>query len=160
MTKALARRLILAALVAPALLVPISSPARPTARAARGCAEVYWRSLRNGDQRCPYTHSILSDLYWRLHWHSWNSSTAYGIGVWVSRNAICNPQGQGCRDQRGPLRVRLTRPRNCPDGRTIFTRISIIAFDVGPDGRRVNSRSQWSYACIPRDGTGDGIAGG
>jgi hypothetical protein len=124
MTKAVARRLMLAALVASALVAPIASPARPTARATRGCAAVYWRSLRNGDQRCPYTHSILSDVYWRLHWHSWNSSTAYGIGVWVGRNAICNPHG--CRDQRAPLRVRLTRPRDCPDGTTIFTRISSI----------------------------------
>jgi hypothetical protein len=107
MTKAVAGRLILAALVTSALVVPVASPARPTARATRGCADVYWRSLRNGDQRCPYTHSILSDVYWRIRWHSWSNSTAYGIGVWVGRNAICDLNG--CRDQRGPLRVRLTR---------------------------------------------------
>lgn len=154
------RRLLLVTAVAaaiPAVSTAASTSSRPTARTSRGCARVYWRSLRNGDQRCPYTHSILSDLSWRLHWRSWNGHSAYGVGVSVARNAICN--SHGCHDQRDPLRVRLTRPRDCPDGTTIWTRINAAGSEL-INGRRVESSSQWSYACTPRLGSGGGVAGG
>src|SRR5664280_1108325 len=47
-------------------------------------ARVLGRAVRNGNQRCPRTHSILSDIFWgRLHWTKWGSSGAAGYGVEV-----------------------------------------------------------------------------
>ena len=35
-----------------------------SAAAVHPCGRVYWRSLRDGDQRCPGTHSMISDWRW------------------------------------------------------------------------------------------------
>ena len=45
-----------------------ASPDRRGSSARYGCGRVYWRSVRNGDQICPSTHSMLADVAWiKLH---------------------------------------------------------------------------------------------
>lgn len=122
---------------------------------------VYWRSFRDGDQRCPRTHGMLSDTYWtKLRWSSWNASGARGQGVEVHRRAICGGHPVRCRDESDPVRIHLTRTRTCGDGRSIYTRISMIT-SYSYTGRRITLRDAWSYHCQPSDAPkGFGAGGG
>jgi hypothetical protein len=73
--------------------VPISTAtAKPSGKVHGGsCSRVSWRSERNGNQRCPVAHSLLSDTGWiRLHWTSWGDQQAFGYGEQVHENALCS----------------------------------------------------------------------
>ena len=64
-----------------------ASPAQRSFRASRGCGEVYWRSLRDGDQLCPSAHSMLADVDWiDLRWTRWGRDGALGHGLQVHYN--------------------------------------------------------------------------
>jgi hypothetical protein len=113
------------------------------------CARVYWRSIRNGDQRCPRSHSMLSDVSWvKLRWSSWSVAGATGRGVQVHRDAIGGGQPVRCHDQTNSIKVRLSHSRWCSDARRICARIDVVEYSH--DGRRVSYRVGWSYYCTPR----------
>jgi hypothetical protein len=103
------------------------------------CAPVVWRSLRNGDQICPRSHILGADLKWtRLRWTAWTNTQASGRGVQVYNSA------------RNPVRIHLTRPTKCPDGRTIYTRLSFTIYQA--NGRKTIGTFTARYRCHP---TGD-----
>lgn len=122
--------------------------------------KVYWRSVRNGDQRCPRTHSVISDLCWnKLRWTAWNAREAIGTGREVYRNGICSGVPVRCRDTSVPLRIRLTGTKMCAGGARIYSRISAVTYSA--NGRRVTGRAAWSYICHGRlTSRGGGGAGG
>jgi hypothetical protein len=109
-----------------------------------GGGNTYWRSERDGDQRCPPTHGIAADVsWWNLRWRRWNRDQARGHGIAVHYD--CTPRR--CRwGKTGRVRVRLFRSRLCPDGRRIYTRISAVFYS----SRYGTQRSRWSYYCKPR----------
>ena len=141
-------RAIVAALAGAALLCLALSA---VATGARHCGSVYWRSIRNGDQRCPRTHSILSDWHWaNLHWSTWNTSGATGHGIAIHHTGYQV-------DERDPIQIRLSRTRRCLDGRRIYTRIN-VTWQYATIGTRSYS---WPYHCTPRDApSGVGAGGG
>lgn len=127
---------------------PMTFRVAGTRKTASGhaCVQVFWRSIRNGDQQCPQMHSMLSDIHWaRLHWTTWSRSQAIANGVEVATNAICSGTPLRCRDALNPIRVRLARPQLCPDGRRIYTHIYLIEYVAA--GHRIASRTNWPYHC-------------
>jgi len=125
-----------------------------SALSARGCyGNSYWRSERDGDQRCPRTHSMLADVsWWRLRWTTWNRDQARGHGITVHYD--CAPRR--CRwGKSGRVEIRLFRSRLCPDGSRIYTHISAVY----SSSRYGTQRSDWSYYCGPRLTRRDGGGG-
>ena len=121
------------------------------------CARVFWRSVRDGNQRCPVTHSILSDIYWsRLHWTRWSEQQASGYGYQVHRQALCTGAPLVCRDQLNPIDIHLSRPKVCPSGDRIWSRIDVI--ERAGKGR-ITGRTHWAYSCTPSEPS-IGLGGG
>lgn len=119
--------------------------------AARPCGRTHWLTLRDGDQRCPGTHSVLSDWTWTsLHWSKWNAGAATGTGT-----AVHHSGSQV--DERDPIQVLLYRPTVCGDGTRIWTRISVVWHYSSAPGTR---HYTWPYYCQPRDTTSVGAGGG
>jgi hypothetical protein len=130
-----------------ATALPRSRETAAPGSAADACAHTFWRTLRNGDQRCPRTHSLLSDVYWtNLHWTQWTASKAVGHGSQVDADAICGGMPFRCRNETNPIRITLTRPKLCADGKRIYSRISIV--EHATEGS-VTSRASWSYRSGP-----------
>jgi hypothetical protein len=123
----------------------------PSLASARSCGGTYWRSLRDGDQRCPRTHSVLSDWTWsNLRWSKWNAGAATGNGTAVHHSGYQV-------DERDPIQILLYRPKVCGDGTRIWTRISVVWHYPSPPGTQ---HYTWSYYCQPRDTTSVGAGGG
>jgi hypothetical protein len=120
-----------------------------SAAAVHASGRVYWRSLRDGDQRWPRAHGMLSDWQWtHLRWSSWSRQTARGHGLAVHRSGYQV-------DERDRIEIVLSRTALCPDGARIYTRIS--ATWHYPTGTR---HYRWSYHCRPRLTTSGLGAGG
>ena len=117
--------------------------------ASAACGPVQWRTLRDGIQRCPRTHGLLSDWTWQqLRWSTWNGTRAVGHGIAVHRTGSTV-------DERDLIQIRLLRVRRCPDEQQIYTRISVTWYQ--PNGVQHLS---WSYYCAPRLVSGGGGGGG
>ena len=134
----------------------------PTGHAAVYCAPVYWRSARDGDQRCPRTHGLISDVgLIHLRWTKWSDREATGDGLSAHRVVLsCQLRPPyHCRtkiDQSGPIGIRLTRTVQCADGRRIYSRIQLVSYAAKPcamptmrHDRRRPPRGRWSYYCRP-----------
>jgi hypothetical protein len=135
----------------PRLIVPAKpTPATSQAKSASGglsCRSVIWRSLRNGEQNCPTSHSVLADLSWiKLRWNQWNTQEAVGTGV--------SAHYTGSKiDMRTPITIRLTRVRTCqgqPPAR-IYSHV-----EVTDSVDHVRQRGGWSYDCAGRGSAGGG----
>ena len=131
-----------------------ASPDRGGVGSSHRCGHVYWRSVRNGDQICPQTHSVLADVAWiKLRWTRWGRSEAVGHGLQVHYYTGTQI------DMRNPIRIRLSRSVQCADGRTIYSQIHVVEYSS--NHRRVIHRYAWSYACDPRlTSSGEGGGGG
>ena len=112
-------------------------------RARVDCAgDTYWRTERDGDQRCPRTHGMIADLkYTRLRWSTWNRTDARGRGV--GRRWNCTPRRCQWQTVPGNITIHLTRTRLCRDGRRIYTRATFSP-SSGP-----GTQWTWSYYCTP-----------
>jgi hypothetical protein len=128
--------------IPPAYSNPIARTAEASLGAA-GCQQIVWRSLRDGDQVCPTSHSILADVSWiELRWTRWGSTDADGSGVAVHYST-------GARiDMRTPIHIRLYRVRACLDGARIYTRITLM--------QPKQSDATWTYSCGGSGGGGGG----
>ena len=125
----------------------------------RDCASVYWRTGRDGDQRCPSTHSIIADLsYNDLHWTDWTNSQANAHGDVLQFDDAPGPRAGSIVQA---LKITLTRVRRCSDGRSIYTRLTgtlyaaqrIIGLNAPiplmPATGEIKSRIHRSYGCNP-----------
>jgi len=111
------------------------------------CARVFWRSLRDRDQRCPRSHSLLSDVYWsRVHWTAWTERQALGYGYQVHQNGQCGGDPIVCHDALNPIDIRLSQPKACPSGAVIWSRIDVI--EKASSGRALG-KAGWTYTCTP-----------
>jgi hypothetical protein len=128
----------------------------------RRCAPVYWRTGRDGDQRCPSSHSIIADLsYADLHWTDWTSSEANAHGDDLQFDDAPGPRPGSVVQA---LTIKLSRVRRCSDGRRIYTRFSgtfyatqrIIGLNARiplmPTTGPIKSHFHRSYSCNPRPG--------
>ena len=138
---------------------------KPTGHAALYCAPVYWRSARDGDQRCPRTHGLISDVgLIHLRWTKWSEREATGYGLSAHHIVLsCQPRPPyHCRtkiDSSSPIWIRLTRVKLCADGRRIYSRINLGSYSA--NRRHSQSRDVWSYYCRPRyTSRGSGAGGG
>ena len=113
-------------------------------RGGVNCAgNTYWRTERDGDQRCPWTHSMLADIkYTRLRWSTWDRTEARGQGIGSHYN--CTPGGCRWEAIPGSITIHLTRTRLCPDGRRIYTRATFSTSSGS------GTPWTWSYYCTPR----------
>lgn len=117
---------------------------------ARHCSGVVWRSVRNNDQLCPTSHSLLSDrAFAHLHWSSWGGQTARAVGDYV-----CS--GGGCPGTLARVSIKLSSPLACSGGVKIYSRISVVS--RGGQAPEFSSAA-WSYHCHPRDAP-SGLGGG
>jgi hypothetical protein len=113
------------------------------------CSRVQWRSYRDHNQRCPTSHSLLSDITWTgLHWTSWSAHQALGYDTYVHRNGVCDRVA--CHDQRSPIDIHLSHPTRCPDGATIWSRIDVI---VRTPRGAIKERASVHYSCTPSPNT-------
>lgn len=141
----------------------VSGSAATVAKASRlvhggACSGVFWRSLRDGDQRCPRTHSLVSDIYWNdLRWTSWGPNSASGYGQQVHRLGVCVGQPLRCHNSYNPIWVHLYNPIRCPSGRRIYAVIDVTELSRA---HRVTSFDRWPYWCQPAATTIGGGAGG
>ena len=120
-----------------------------TSTASAACGQVQWRTLRDGRQRCPRTHSFLSDWSWQgLRWSTWSGTRVVGHGTAVHHSGTVV-------DERDRIEIQLFRVRRCPDGNRIYTRIKVTWYY--PDGVQHLS---WPYYCTPRLVNGGGAGGG
>jgi hypothetical protein len=104
---------------------------------------IYWRSARNVPQDAvrPHVHYLLADMrYRKLRWQRWGSKVALGRGTFVWDCQIST--GNGCRPLVLPMRIRLSIPKTCPDGKRIFGRAT-----ARPQGR---ARIVLRYDCRGR----------
>jgi hypothetical protein len=112
----------------------------------------------NGNQHCPVAHSLLSDTGWiGLHWTSWSEQQALGYGEQVHENALCSGEPLVCRAQVNPIDIHLSRPKVCPGGARIWSRIDVI--ERATNSRRITGLTHWRYACIPSEPS-IGLGGG
>ncbi len=81
------------------------------------CSGVVWRTLRDGTQTCPRTHSLIADYgLVRLRWSAWGGADARADGY-----LMCG--GSGCAGTHPrSVRVKLSRRERCPDGVEIYAR--------------------------------------
>lgn len=119
----------LAALAAPALASAGSLPAMPT-EACGGATVVVRPTLISPS--CDGTFvfgGVARDLYGRIHWRAWTSTSAVGKGaVWVG---TCNPNcAEGAHVPHGAT-LHLFRPRVL-HGQLVFSRLSYTARGMGP----------------------------
>jgi hypothetical protein len=114
--------------------------------------------VRNGNQRCPLTHSILSDVYWsRLHWTGWSDRQASGYGYQVHEQAVCSGAPVVCRNEVNPIDIHLSRPKVCASGGRIWSRIDVI--ERAGNSRRITGQTHWLYTCTPSEPS-IGLGGG
>jgi hypothetical protein len=126
------------------------------------CSQVYWRTSRDRDQRCPYGHSVLADIsYGNLHWTSWTRAHAEGHGEELAFDDAPGPPAGSIVQ---PIAIKLTRPRRCTDGRSIYTRTSLtfyaakLTIPLGapipsmPTTGRIGSRVREQLSCNPTGG--------
>jgi hypothetical protein len=119
------------------------------ASASAACGQVEWRTLWDGRQRCPRSHSVLSDWSWqRLRWTTWNGSRAAGHGTAAHRSGTTV-------DERDRIEIELFRVRRCSDGKRIYTRIKVTWHYPDTVGHL-----SWPYYCTPRLVNGGGGGGG
>jgi hypothetical protein len=135
----------------PPLIVPVKpTPATARARSASGglsCRSVIWLSLRNGQQNCPASHSVLSDVsFINLRWTQWNTREAVGTGISAHYTS-------GKIDIRTPITIRLTRVRICPGqpSARVYRHI-----EVTDTVNHVRQQGGWSYNCVGRGSAGGG----
>src|ERR1700677_2112865 len=96
---------------------PRRTPVRMRSTARIACAPVYWRTERDGDQRCPSSHSVLAEIsYTDLHWTMWTRTQADGYGDVLALDAVPGPR-PGSTVQ--AFEIKLTHVRHCSDGRWI-----------------------------------------
>lgn len=144
---------------------PLAAASATTAKSVSPrCSAIFWRTGRDGDQRCPRTHSLIADIsYADLHWTKWTRREAVGYGDELEFDDAPGPQAASMVQ---PITISLTRPVKCDDGRWIYTRITrtlyarkrAIALNArvpllqakGP----VQSRGRGSYGCSPTSGVG------
>src|SRR5450755_2917000 len=145
--------------------VASSAWARPrVAHRSYRCAQVYWRTSRDHDQRCPSSHSVIADIsYTNLHWTNWTATRADGQGEELGFDDAPGPRAASIVQA---LAIKLTRARQCPDGRWIYTRISVtiyaaeLTIPLGariprmPAKGRIASRFHKVLSCNPTGGIG------
>lgn len=138
-----------------------SPPAAGTGAIGTHCAQVYWRTGRDGTQRCPTSHSVLADIsYFDLHWIKWSAARADGYGVQLAFDDGTFPDGQPASIVQA-LRIELSRTLRCPDGRRIYTQLNGTVYAgkrliplglqvplLAPGGR-VARRWHQSFPCRP-----------
>jgi hypothetical protein len=130
---------------------PPESKAPPSRVPKRHCAEVYWRTRRDGAQLCPATHSLVADLSLvRLRWSSWGSSTAKASGFIAHTVFPKNHLAYSL----SPVSVRLSQPKRCPDGMRIYSRYDLITYTRR--GHRRIGRDGYGIRCNGETGGGGG----
>lgn len=115
------------------------------------CTGVYWRTLRDGTQTCPSSHSLLADVTLRnLSWSSWGGAVASGRGGYAH---TVYPNGH-IGFYVVPATVRLSRPRVCSDGVRIYSYFEFSTFS--PRTHRRIDHAAWPIPCDGETGGGNG----
>jgi hypothetical protein len=123
-------------------------------RATRNCTHVLWRTLRDGSQVCPRSHSLEADRELiHLAWASWGGSEARASGEYACDGSACEFGPQ-------PVSVLLSHPIRCPGDIRIYSEEAIVFSKPGsrsapwPQSEFIDA--SWR---IPCKGTSGGAGG-
>ena len=112
------------------------------------CRGIYWRTMRDGSQICPRSHSLLADrAFSALRWSSWSSSGARARGYYICTDSACYGQ------LLAHVLVKLSKVHRCPDGVRIFTRFDAY---FSPRAPETGAHWGWRIACNGTAGGGGG----